>query len=44
MRALGFDMKKPEVLKLLKEHDREGKGLMEYDDFYRISTPFLNNI
>lgn len=37
MRALGFDLKKPEVLKLLREHDRRGEGLMEFDDFYKIS-------
>jgi centrin-3 len=38
MRALGFDVKKAEVLKVLKEHDKDGRGLMEFDDFNRIST------
>ena len=36
MRALGFDMKKEQVLRLLKENDREGRHLMSYDDFQRI--------
>ena len=37
MRALGFDLKKPEVLKLLRDHDRRGDGMMEWEDFNRIS-------
>lgn len=37
MRALGFDHKKAEVLKLLRDHDRRGEGLMEWDDFARLS-------
>lgn len=37
MRALGFDMKKAEVLKLLRDHDRRGDGLMEFEDFNKIS-------
>ncbi|WFD30331.1 Calcium-binding component of the spindle pole body (SPB) half-bridge [Malassezia sp. CBS 17886] len=36
MRALGFDLKKPEVLKLLRENDASGSGLMEWEDFQRI--------
>ncbi|ORX75869.1 EF-hand protein [Anaeromyces robustus] len=36
MRALGFEVKKSEVLKILREHDKNGKGLIEYDDFYKI--------
>ncbi|CAG7853885.1 Cell division control protein 31 [Serendipita indica DSM 11827] len=36
MRALGFDLKKAEVLKLLRDHDKSGHGLMEYDDFAKI--------
>ncbi|KAG8759471.1 Calcium-binding component of the spindle pole body (SPB) half-bridge [Serendipita sp. 396] len=36
MRALGFDLKKAEVLKLLRDHDRSGLNLMEYDDFAKI--------
>ena len=37
MRALGFDLKKAEVLKILRDHDRQGHGLMEYEDFAKIS-------
>jgi centrin-3 len=37
MRALGFDLKKPEVLKLLRDHDKRGHQLMEFDDFAKIS-------
>ncbi|SJL13638.1 probable CDC31-spindle pole body component, centrin [Armillaria ostoyae] len=36
MRALGFDMKKAEVLKLLRDNDKTGHGLMEYEDFVKI--------
>jgi hypothetical protein len=37
MRALGFELKKAEVLKLIRDHDRQGDDLMEYDDFVKIS-------
>ena len=29
MRALGFDLKKAEVLKTLRDHDKTGHGLLE---------------
>jgi len=38
MRALGFDLKKAEVLKTLRDHDKTGHGLLEYDDFIKIMT------
>ncbi|KAI5115462.1 hypothetical protein M0805_006167 [Coniferiporia weirii] len=38
MRALGFDLKKAEVLKILRDHDKTGHGLMEYDDFAKIMS------
>jgi centrin-3 len=38
MRALGFDMKKPDVLKIIKDHDKDGKGLITFDDFNRVSN------
>jgi centrin-3 len=38
MRALGFDAKKPEVLKILKEYDRNGNHLIEFSDFSQAST------
>ncbi|WWD06393.1 hypothetical protein V865_004483 [Kwoniella europaea PYCC6329] len=37
MRALGFDMKKSEVMKLLKDHGGED-GLMDFQAFERIMT------
>jgi centrin-3 len=37
MRALGFDMKKAEVLKILRDHDKTGHGLMDFEDFAKIS-------
>ena len=37
MRALGFDVKKAEVLKLLREFDKNGQGLIEFDDFNKVS-------
>src|SRR5579863_1654033 len=41
MRALGFDLKKAEVLKTLRDHDKTGHGLLEYDDFAKISCVFF---
>lgn len=42
MRALGFDMKKAEVLKILRDHDKTGHGLMDFEDFAKISElPFF---
>ncbi|KAF7340972.1 EF-hand [Mycena sanguinolenta] len=38
MRALGFDMKKAEVLKILRDHDNSGRGLMNFDDFAKIMS------
>ncbi|KAG5639631.1 Calcium-binding component of the spindle pole body (SPB) half-bridge [Sphagnurus paluster] len=38
MRALGFDMKKAEVLKLLRDHDKTGHGLMDFEDFAKIMS------
>jgi centrin-3 len=37
MRALGFDVKKAEVLKILREYDKDGQGLIEFDDFNKVS-------
>jgi len=38
MRALGFDLKKAEVLKILRDHDKTNHGLMDFEDFAKIST------
>ena len=37
MRALGFEVKKAEVLKVLRDYDRDGSGKMQYDDFVTVS-------
>jgi centrin-3 len=37
MRALGFDAKKQEVLKILRDADKDGQNLIEFDEFNRIS-------
>ncbi|THH08781.1 hypothetical protein EW145_g2471 [Phellinidium pouzarii] len=38
MRALGFDLKKAEVLKILRDHDKNGHNYMEYEDFAKITA------
>lgn len=43
MRALGFDVKKPEVVELMNEYDREGTGSIEYADFLDIMTTKIRN-
>lgn len=40
MRALGFDLKKAEVLKILRDNDHKGEGVMEWEDFLRVSEFF----
>ncbi len=37
MRALGFDVKKAEVLKILRDYDRDGSGKIIIDDFVSVS-------
>ncbi|KAJ3729089.1 Ca2+-binding EF-hand superfamily protein, partial [Lentinula guzmanii] len=41
MRALGFDLKKAEVLKILRDHDKTGHGFMDFEDFAKISIQFF---
>lgn len=36
MRALGFEVKKVDVLKILKDYDREGTGKISFDDFKEV--------
>ncbi|KAJ6601027.1 Ca2+-binding EF-hand superfamily protein [Mycena vulgaris] len=38
MRALGFDMKKAEVLKILRDHDKSGNNVMDFEDFAAIMS------
>ena len=37
IRALGFEVKKADVLKILKDCDKEGKGKITFQDFNEIS-------
>lgn len=36
MRALGFEVKKVDVLKILKDYDREGNGKITFADFNEV--------
>lgn len=38
MRALGFDVKKADVLKVLKDYDKEQTGKITFDDFNEVMT------
>ncbi|CDQ85865.1 centrin-3-like [Salvelinus alpinus] len=38
MRALGFEVKKVDVLKILKDYNREGNGKITFDDFNEVVT------
>ncbi|KNZ45679.1 hypothetical protein VP01_791g5 [Puccinia sorghi] len=37
MRALGFELKKPEILKILRDHDKQGQGLIEFNEFDKVN-------
>ncbi|KRX00679.1 hypothetical protein PPERSA_00906 [Pseudocohnilembus persalinus] len=38
MRALGFEPKKEEIKKMIQDVDREGKGVIEFQDFLELMT------
>jgi centrin-3 len=38
LRALGFEYKKPEILKLLKENDKNNSNRIEFAEFNKLST------
>ena len=40
MRALGFDVKKADVQKVLRDYDREETGKVTFDDFNDVSKSF----
>lgn len=42
IRALGFEVKKADVLKILKDYDKEGKGKVTFQDFNEISESIIN--
>ena len=44
MRALGFDVKKADVLKVLKDYDRDGTGKISFQDFSEVSKLFYVSI
>ena len=37
MRALGFDVKKADVLKVLRDYDKDNSGKIFFDDFNEVS-------
>ncbi|KAL1266216.1 hypothetical protein QQF64_001891 [Cirrhinus molitorella] len=41
MRALGFEVKKVDVLKILKDYDREGTGKITFEDFKEVVTDMI---
>ena len=41
MRALGFDVKKAEVLKILKDYDHQSTGKIVFSDFQEVSEYLL---
>lgn len=42
MRALGFDVKKADVLKILKDYDREATGKITFEDFNEVGVYFYS--
>nr|XP_046224224.1 centrin-3-like isoform X1 [Oncorhynchus gorbuscha] len=42
MRALGFEVKKVDVLKILKDYNREGNGKITFDDFNEVAMLFVS--
>lgn len=36
MRALGFEVKKVDVLKILRDYDRDGTGKISFQDFNEV--------
>lgn len=41
MRALGFDVKKADVLKILKDYDRAGSGKITFEDFNEVGRYWM---
>ena len=37
MRALGFDVRKTDVLKILKDYDQKSTGKISFEDFHEVS-------
>lgn len=43
MRALGFEVKKVDVLKILKDYDREGTGKISFEDFKEVGKTSVDS-
>ncbi|XP_071787804.1 centrin-3 isoform X2 [Asterias amurensis] len=41
MRALGFDVKKADVLKVLRDYDKDNSGKIFFDDFNEVMTDWM---
>ncbi|ELT88044.1 hypothetical protein CAPTEDRAFT_126483 [Capitella teleta] len=41
MRALGFEVKKADVLKILKDYDRDGTGKITFEDFNEVVSDMM---
>ena len=41
MRALGFDVKKPDIIKMVHEVDPSNNGTVDYSQFLELSTFFV---
>ncbi|XP_077998106.1 centrin-3 [Glandiceps talaboti] len=41
MRSLGFDVKKADVLKVLRDYDRESSGKISFEDFNEVMTDWM---
>jgi centrin-3 len=40
MKALGFDEKKPEVSRILRQYDKNEEGVITFEDFFKVSEYF----
>ncbi|CAG8461664.1 15132_t:CDS:2 [Funneliformis caledonium] len=43
MKALGFDEKKPELLKIIRQYDKSDEGLISYEDFFKFMAERIVN-
>ncbi|GBB90842.1 hypothetical protein RclHR1_17940005 [Rhizophagus clarus] len=43
MKALGFDEKKPELLKILRQHDKNEEGVIAFEDFFKVMAERVIN-
>ncbi|KAL5469350.1 hypothetical protein EMCRGX_G030600 [Ephydatia muelleri] len=41
VRALGFEVKKADILKILKDYDKEGTGKISFQDFSEVMTDWM---